>query len=146
MKEVSGRVRFLSEDERVRLLEACKASHDPRLYPLVLMAISTGARWGELSALRWSQVDLERGYALIEHSKNGDRRSLPLAGPLLAELEEMARMRRIETDLLFAGAAGTVHCDARRVLPPLLPIAADLTRDRQALIARYRAHSRRFGR
>ncbi len=34
----------------------------------------------------------------------------------------------------------------RDVLPPLLPIAAQLARDRQALIARYRAHSRRFGR
>lgn len=31
-------------------------------------------------------------------------------------------------------------------LPPLLPIAAELARQRQALIARYRAHSRRFGR
>ncbi len=32
------------------------------------------------------------------------------------------------------------------VLPPLLPIAAEPARDRQALTARYRAHSRRFGR
>ncbi len=34
----------------------------------------------------------------------------------------------------------------RAELPPLLPIAAELARDRRALIARYRAHSRRFGR
>ena len=34
----------------------------------------------------------------------------------------------------------------RDALPPLLPIAAELARDRQALIARYRAHSRKFGR
>ncbi len=34
----------------------------------------------------------------------------------------------------------------RAELPPLLPIAAQLARDRQALIARYHAHSRRFGR
>ena len=34
----------------------------------------------------------------------------------------------------------------RDALPPLLPIAAELARERRALIARYRAHSRRFGR
>ncbi len=34
----------------------------------------------------------------------------------------------------------------RDALPPLLPIAAELARDRRALIARYRAHARRFGR
>ena len=31
-------------------------------------------------------------------------------------------------------------------LPPLLPIARDLARERRALVARYRAHSRRLGR
>ncbi len=113
LKEPSGRVRFLSEDERTHLLEACQASHDRRLYPLVLMAVSTGARWGELSALRWREVDLQRGYAVIEHSKNGDRRSLPLAGPLLEVLQEMAKVRRIKTDLVFAGPAGTVHFPKR---------------------------------
>ena len=34
----------------------------------------------------------------------------------------------------------------RDALPPLLPIAAELARDRRALISRYRSHSRRFGR
>ncbi len=34
----------------------------------------------------------------------------------------------------------------RDALPPLLPIAAELAGDRRALIARYRAHSRVFGR
>ncbi len=38
------------------------------------------------------------------------------------------------------------HHLKRDALPPLLPIAAELARDRQALIARNRAHSRRFGR
>ncbi len=38
------------------------------------------------------------------------------------------------------------HYLKRDALPPLLPIAAELARDRQALIARYRTHSRRFGR
>lgn len=109
LKEPPGRLRFLSEEERARLLDACRASHDRRLYPLVLMALSTGARQGELLALRWRAIDFDRGYVVIEASKNGDRRSLPLSGPLGEVLQEMARVRRLETDLVFAGTLGTVH-------------------------------------
>jgi integrase len=44
--EARGRVRFLSESELQRLLEGCKASRSEYLYPLVLLALSTGARRG----------------------------------------------------------------------------------------------------
>ena len=47
-----GVVRFLSDDERTRLLAACKASCWPKLYALVLMALTTGARRSELLGLR----------------------------------------------------------------------------------------------
>lgn len=39
-----GRVRFLPEDKRQRLLDACKASRNPCLYAVVVLALSTGAR------------------------------------------------------------------------------------------------------
>jgi hypothetical protein len=42
--EPSGRVRFLSDDERHQLLTACQGSHNPHLYTLVLLAITTGAQ------------------------------------------------------------------------------------------------------
>ncbi len=106
MKEPRGRVRFLSEEEREALLEACRASHDKRLYPLALMAVSTGARRGELLALRWGDIDLVRGYVVVQDSKNGERRSLPLAGAAKETLGEMARLRRIDTDLVFANETG----------------------------------------
>lgn len=57
-KEPRGRVRFLDEDERQSLLDACRESYEPRLYLLTLMAISTGMRQGELLALRWPDIDL----------------------------------------------------------------------------------------
>ena len=43
-KEPPGRVRFLSEHERSLLLNACKNSYNPYLYPIVILALSTGAR------------------------------------------------------------------------------------------------------
>jgi integrase len=109
MKEPAGRVRYLSDEERSRLLDACKQSHDPRLYPLVLMAVCTGARQGELLALGWSDIDFDRGYAVIQSSKNGERRSLSIVEPLLGILKEMVEARRTDSDLIFAGRAGTVH-------------------------------------
>jgi integrase len=86
LREPAGRVRFLDEDERVRLLQACQESRYPRLHALVLMAMLTGARKGELMALRWRQVDLEAGVAHLDKSKNGDRRTLVLLPQLVAAL------------------------------------------------------------
>jgi integrase len=82
--ENNGKVRFLSDDERARLLEACSASPWPRLYLLVLMAITTGARKGELVALRWQDIDLTRGLAHCGRTKNGEEKTLPLV-PVVAD-------------------------------------------------------------
>lgn len=48
-----GRVRFLSADERNRLLDACKDSNNPYLFTIVVLALSTGMRLGEILTLRW---------------------------------------------------------------------------------------------
>jgi integrase len=84
------RVRFLDTEERARLFAACKASRYVRLYALVLMAILTGARRGELMALTWRDVDLDRGTARIGRSKNGDRRTLVLLPQVVAALRPFA--------------------------------------------------------
>ncbi|RYF56015.1 MAG: hypothetical protein EOO27_19495 [Comamonadaceae bacterium] len=76
--EHNEKTRFLSLEERVRVMEACKASKWPRLYLLVLMALTTGARKGELMGLRWQDVDYEHSVAYVGRSKNGDPKTLPL--------------------------------------------------------------------
>ena len=85
--ESAGVVRFLSDGERAHLLAACKASRWPRLYLLVLLAITTGARRGELMALRWKDVDLDRARAHVCTSKNGAPRTLPLVPAVVEELQ-----------------------------------------------------------
>jgi integrase len=90
--EANAVVRFLSPEERARLLAACKAAGWPRLYALVLMAITTGARRGELQRLRWSDIELDRAQAHVralpgEHvSKNGDAKVLPLVPAVVEAL------------------------------------------------------------
>lgn len=86
-----NRVRYLSDEERDRLLKVCRISTWPMLYALVLAAITTGARKGELLSLTWRDIDFARGIAYIDTSKNGEPRVLPLTANLLAEL---ARHRR----------------------------------------------------
>lgn len=83
-------VRYLSGEERAALLSACKDSKWPKLYLLVLMALTTGARRGELEAMRWGDVDLERGEASVARSKNGDRKTLVLVPAVVAELRRHA--------------------------------------------------------
>jgi integrase len=78
--EPKGRTRFLSDDERTRLLDACGKSAWRPLRALVLLAITTGARRSEMTSLLWSDVDLARGRALVRKSKNGEQRTLILVG------------------------------------------------------------------
>jgi len=103
--ESRGRVRFLSDAERERLLTACRAAPWPRLYLLVLMAMTTGARRGELLALRWRHVDLERGEARLgddtgNQTKNGDARCLILLPQVLQELTMFAPKDATASDAL----------------------------------------------
>lgn len=98
-----GRVRFLDEEERQRLLEACRDSSNEWLYLCVILALSTGMRQGELMGLQWQDVNLKDGYIILHETKNGERRRVPLAGPGLELLSEHAKVRRLDTQLLFPG-------------------------------------------
>ncbi len=88
--EPRGRVRYLKEEERALLLKACRGASWPRLYLLVLMAITTGARRGELLGLRWCDVDMTRGEASLHQTKNDDQRVLVLLPQVLDELAQFA--------------------------------------------------------
>jgi len=86
-----GRVRVLSGEERTRLLAVCAASTHPALYPLVLLALSTGARRGELLSLTWFHVDLERGVLRLAQTKNRERRAVPVPSQTLAQLRRWSQ-------------------------------------------------------
>lgn len=101
LKEPKGRTTWLRDDERTKLLDACRSSDWSGLYTLVLLALSTGARVGELMALTWRNVDLMKGTVYFEKTKNSDPRLVPLAAIAHETLHEWAKVRRMDTDLVF---------------------------------------------
>jgi len=102
-KAARGRVRFLDDDERDRLLTACKQSRNKQLYLCVILAISTGMRKAELFNLKWSDVNLTEGFLILHKTKNGERRRVPIAGHALELLRDHGKVRRLDTPRLFPG-------------------------------------------
>jgi integrase len=95
-KEPEGRLRFLSEDEAVRLLAACRrkyavGGHSPHLAAVVTVALHTGMRKSEILGLAWERVDVSRGVILLERTKTGKRREVPMNRPVYDALSSLPR-------------------------------------------------------
>jgi integrase len=121
----------LSAEQSATLLEGIRRY---RVYRPVLLALATGARRGEILALRWRHVDLDRGVisivGAIEHTRAGIRFKAPKSGRARAvtipgfALAELHRWRREQAEeLLRLGVrlnADTLLC-ARADGEPMLP-------------------------
>ena len=90
-KQSKGRERRLSIDEEQRLLNASKASKAPLLHPLIIIALETGMRLGELLSLTWSNVDISKRIAYLPITKNGERRIVPLSSTAINTLNNLPR-------------------------------------------------------
>lgn len=103
-KEGAGRVRFLSDDERNRLL--AETAKDPQLHTLVVLALFTAARAGELVGLTWADVDLKDGRLLLRKTKNSQPRTAWVHGEALKLLKEHGKVRRLDDDRVFRSVTG----------------------------------------
>ncbi len=78
----NGNLRYLSDDELSRLLDAAKGSANRFLYTILITALSTGMRYGEIMNLRWRDVNIDEqeafGLILLKTTKNGEPRGVPL--------------------------------------------------------------------
>src|SRR5262245_6633235 len=77
-REPEGRIRWLEADEEARLLAACAESDSSHLLSIVIVALETGMRHGEIMGLSWERVDLSRGVIRLEITKSGKRREVPM--------------------------------------------------------------------
>ncbi|NLF82936.1 MAG: site-specific integrase [Candidatus Gastranaerophilales bacterium] len=113
-KEPRGRVRFLSDEERAVLLDACKNASNPNLYIVVALALTTGARFSEIINLKWEHVDLKRRVLYFLDTKNKDRRSVPISQHAYDLLEQHKKVRRIDTKYVFPGKEGNKPLELKR--------------------------------
>ena len=101
LKEPRGRVRFLSDEERQRLLDVCKKSESKYLYKIVVLALSTGARRNEIIKLDWKDLDLNRAVITLHDTKNNERRILPLRGHAMDLMKEHSKVRNLHCHYVF---------------------------------------------
>jgi integrase len=118
LTEPKGRERFLSDGERLRLLDACRKSGYAPLYLMMLLSVTTGMRRGEMLKLTWTDIDLDRrdeqgnpdARATLRNTKNGDTRVAALIPEVVSLLREHGKVRMLGNDLVFcAGGAPEVN-------------------------------------
>jgi integrase len=74
LKVPPGRLRFLEKEEIVKLLSNCTKN----LKPIVILALFTGMRRGEILGLKWHDIDVKRNIIILLDTKNGDKREVPM--------------------------------------------------------------------
>ncbi|PZQ80763.1 MAG: integrase [Ancylobacter novellus] len=99
------RERRLHPGEEERLLAAADAGRTPWMRLLIILAIETAMRQGEILSLRWSDVDLERRIAHLDETKNGERRDVPLSTRALEALQALAEQRVDDRVIPFTKSA-----------------------------------------
>lgn len=112
-RESKGRTRFLSQDEQNALLKACKDQKNPLILLLVVIALSTGARFSEIINLKWKNVDFERKRIHLMDTKNGDNRTVPISSIAYKLLKQHSKVRKINSDFVFAREDGKQPMDLR---------------------------------
>jgi integrase len=99
-KENNTRLRFLSQKECERLIKACP----DHLRPIVITALNTGMRLTEILTLRWGlNVDLQHGFILLENTKNGERREIPINWTLRETLDNIPNKKRGDRVFRYKG-------------------------------------------
>jgi len=68
------RLRYLTKEEIKALYNACTE----RLKPIVILALNTGMRKGEILNLKWEDIDFHQKIIYILNTKNNEKREIPM--------------------------------------------------------------------
>lgn len=114
LKENPRKRRTLTTEEETRLLDACRASKSPYLYCITLIALTTGARKGEILSLTWDDIDFDNRLACIRDSKNGRPRKIGLVAAVINELKHIRAKSIQGKSLVFASKTAFGKIDIKK--------------------------------
>jgi integrase len=89
------RLRYLTIEECMILLNAC----DSHLKPIVITGLNTGMRRGEILSLKRKNLDLTHEFILLDKTKNGERREIPINKTLGGVLQALPK--RLDSPSVF---------------------------------------------
>jgi integrase len=105
------RERRVRHPELQSLLQAARYCRNTSILPVVMWALETGMRRGEILAMRWDHLDWEGRSLFIPRSKNGHSRTIPLTKVALGIVAAVAT----EGDTIFPISANALRLAWGRV-------------------------------
>jgi len=120
---------FLTEEQVRALLKAIDEDPHPHAGPMMLMALFTGMRRGELFKLTWADIDFERGFIRIRDPKGGIDQSIPLNDNAR---EVLKTLPKADSPYVFPGRSGEERTDINQQIR-VIKQKAGLPKDFRAL-------------
>lgn len=105
-KNTLKRERALTEGEVKKLIDACS----PHLKPIVITAVYTGLRKGDILSLKWKDLDLEKGVIQLIEKKSGKTRNIVLN----SDMKTLLKSLRVKGEYVFPGKNGKPFKDVKR--------------------------------
>ena len=111
------RERILSREEEIRLLEACDQPKCKHLKSIIICALDTGMRQGEILKMRWSDIDLENRLITVRafNTKTMKERTVSITTRLKLEFESIWGKSKKDLDALIFGISDNVKNSFTRV-------------------------------
>jgi integrase len=105
--EVSNqRKEMLNNEEIQRLIQAISKEENSIVGRIMLLALYSGMRKGEILKLRWSDINFETGFITLKNAKSGDDEIIPLNSPTR---EVFANIERGDSEFVFPGKSEKKH-------------------------------------
>lgn len=112
LKENNKRLRFLNDNEVKKLLQACPQY----LRDIVVCALNTGMRRGEILSLKWSQV--RNGFIYLDKTKTKEERQIPINDDLKALFSRIRKKRHFKSDNVFLYDGQIIEASTGKVRRP----------------------------
>jgi integrase len=107
-KENNVRVRYLEKEEIKKLIDNAAA----HLKPVLIVALNTGMRKGEILNLKWHDLDFKNNIIYIRQSKSGEKREVPM-NPLVRRTLIAVR-KHPDSPYVFCNEKGESFANVRK--------------------------------